>query len=45
LEDQPEVVNSSPYEDGWFLKIKMSDPSELESLMSHDAYQEMVGEA
>ena len=45
LEDQPEVVNTSPYEDGWFLKIKMSDQSELKNLMSHDAYQEMVGEA
>lgn len=45
LEDQPEMVNSSPYEDGWFLKIKMSDPSELEKLMSHEAYQELVGEA
>lgn len=45
IEDQPDVINSSPYEDGWFVKITMSDPSEVESLMSHDAYQEMIGEA
>lgn len=45
LEDQPEVINSSPYEDGWFIKVSMSDPSEMESLMSHDQYQEMIGEA
>ncbi len=45
IEDGPDVVNSSPYEDGWFFKITMSDPSELENLMSHDAYQEMIGEA
>ena len=45
IEDQPEVINSSPYEDGWFIKIALSDPSELESLMSHEAYQEMIGEA
>lgn len=45
IEDQPDVINSSPYEDGWFLKMKLTDPSELERLMSHDAYQEMVGEA
>lgn len=45
LEDQPEVVNGSPYEDGWFVKMAMSDPSEVEQLMKHEAYQEMVGEA
>jgi glycine cleavage system H protein len=45
IEDQPEVINSSPYEDGWFIKIALSDPSEVEGLMSHDAYQEMIGEA
>lgn len=45
LEDQPEVVNGSPYEDGWFVKMAMSDPSEVEKLMKHEAYQEMVGEA
>ena len=45
LEDEPEVVNSSPYQDGWFLKMTMADPSELDKLMSHGAYQEMVGEA
>jgi len=45
VEDQPDVVNSSPYEDGWFVKMVMSDSSELENLMSHDAYQEMIGEA
>jgi glycine cleavage system H protein len=45
LEDQPDLVNASPYEDGWFFKVKMSDPSELEQLMSHDAYQKLIGEA
>ena len=45
LENQPDLVNNSPYDDGWFVKMKVSDPSELESLMSHDAYQDMIGEA
>ncbi len=45
IEDQPDVVNSSPYDGGWFMKIKMSDGAELEQLMSHDAYQQMIGEA
>ena len=41
LEDAPETVNSSPYGDGWFFKIKLSDPSELETLLDADAYQEI----
>ena len=45
LESQPELVNGSPYEEGWFVKIKLSNPAELENLMSHDAYQDMIGEA
>ncbi len=42
LADNPEAVNDSPYEDGWLVKIKVSDTSELESLMSADAYQEII---
>jgi glycine cleavage system H protein len=45
LENEPELINNSPYEDGWFVKIKVSDPAELEGLMSHEAYQDMIGEA
>jgi len=45
LEDEPDVINSSPYEDGWFIRVTLSDPSEMEGLMSYDAYQEMIGEA
>jgi glycine cleavage system H protein len=39
LEDTPETINESPYDAGWFFKIKMSDPSELESLMDATAYE------
>ncbi len=45
LDENPEQVNSSPYEDGWFVRIRMSDAPELENLMSHGAYQEMTGKA
>jgi glycine cleavage system H protein len=45
LEDQPDLVNESPYEDGWFVKVRMSDKTEFEKLMTHDAYQEMIGKA
>jgi len=39
LEDEPETVNSSPYDDGWFFRIKPSDESELEKLLDADAYR------
>ena len=45
LDDEPDVINNSPYEDGWFIKVTLSDPSEMEALMSHDEYQEMIGDA
>lgn len=38
LEDEPETVNSSPYDDGWFFKVKPSDLSELEDALDSDAY-------
>ena len=38
LEDQPEIINSSPYEDGWFYKISPSDLGELENLLSPEEY-------
>jgi glycine cleavage system H protein len=40
----PEIVNKSPHEDGWFFKMKMDDPSELDSLLSYDKYNEFLGE-
>ena len=45
LEENPEQVNDSPFEDGWFIRIRMNKRSELDNLMNHDAYQEMVGNA
>ncbi len=44
LPDTPEMVNASPYEDGWMVKIKLSDPSELDDLLDADAYREFVEE-
>ncbi|TRZ45783.1 glycine cleavage system protein GcvH [Robertkochia solimangrovi] len=43
LEDEPEKVNTDPYGDGWMIKIKMSDASEVEELMDSEAYKELVG--
>ncbi|MGS2737860.1 glycine cleavage system protein GcvH [Sinomicrobium sp. M5D2P17] len=43
LEEEPEKVNSDPYNDGWMIKIKISDPSEADDLLSSEAYKELVG--
>ncbi len=43
LEDEPEKVNSDPYGEGWMVKIKMSEASEVEELLSADAYKELIG--
>lgn len=42
LEDTPEVVNSDPYNDGWFFKMKLEDDGELGDLMDAEAYAEFV---
>lgn len=42
LEDTPEQVNDDPYGDGWLIKISMSDPSQVEKLLSADDYAEMA---
>ncbi|NHJ21112.1 MAG: glycine cleavage system protein GcvH [Candidatus Lokiarchaeota archaeon] len=42
LADKPELVNSSPYGSGWMIKIEISDKSELNDLLSVEAYKEVV---
>lgn len=42
LEDNPELVNNECYEGGWIIKIKMSNPSELDGLMKADAYKATI---
>jgi glycine cleavage system H protein len=42
LNDQPEMVNNEPYANGWMVKIKLSNPSELDGLMSADAYRNSI---
>ncbi|MBI9067290.1 MAG: glycine cleavage system protein GcvH [Salinivirgaceae bacterium] len=43
LEETPEIVNQDPYGDGWMVKIKISDASELEALLSPEVYKETIG--
>ena len=43
LEDEPEKVNTDPYEGGWMIKLKCSDMSQVDGLMSADDYKALVG--
>ncbi|MFV8226299.1 glycine cleavage system protein GcvH [Christiangramia aquimixticola] len=43
LEDEPEKVNNDPYGDGWMIKVKLSDTSEVEDLLTAEEYQEIIG--
>ncbi|MEO9965993.1 MAG: glycine cleavage system protein GcvH [Reichenbachiella sp.] len=43
LESEPEIVNSDAYGDGWMIKIKLSDMTEKDGLLSADAYKELIG--
>ena len=43
LEDDPELINTDPYGEGWVIKIAISDVSELDELLNASAYQELVG--
>ena len=42
LEDTPEVVNKDPYGDGWLIKIKLTDASQVEELLSPEKYKELL---
>ena len=43
LASAPEAINDDPYESGWMVKIRLSDPSEVDSLMDAAGYQESLG--
>lgn len=44
LEDEPEIVNSEPYDGGWFYRLKPADVGELDSLLNADDYSEEIAE-
>lgn len=43
LNDAPDLVNSDPYGKGWMVKIKMTNPAELEALLSNEDYKKLIG--
>jgi len=42
LEDEPELINSSPYDKGWIVKVNIADVSELDSLLSAEEYKNLI---
>ena len=44
LEDAPETINKSAFEDGWIIKIKISDKSELDNLLNAEQYKKLIEE-
>ncbi len=44
LSDEPELVNADPYGAGWLIKIELTDPSQVESLLDVAAYREQIGQ-
>ena len=45
LEDEPELVNKSPYEEGWLVRINPADPAEFDELMDADSYGQFLAES
>lgn len=43
LEDNPELVNTDPYGEGWMIKVKIDDVSQVEGLLNSEAYKELIG--
>jgi len=43
LEDTPELVNSQPFGEGWMIRIKLSDPAQLDELLSAVEYRALIG--
>lgn len=44
LSDSPELVNESPYENAWMIKVELSNPSEVDALLTVEAYTESIAE-
>jgi len=42
LEDNPEKINSNPYDDGWLIKVKVSNHDDINLLLSHSEYEKMI---
>jgi len=45
VNDRPELVNQSPYEEGWLVRLRLADPAELDSLLTAEQYDELIAQA
>ncbi|GAA2350603.1 glycine cleavage system protein GcvH [Saccharopolyspora halophila] len=45
LEDQPELVNSAPQDDGWMVEIRLAEPEQLDALLDAEGYQKVIDQA
>jgi glycine cleavage system H protein len=45
VDDEPEAINDDPYGEGWLVKVKLSDPSEVEALMDAAAYKKLLADS
>lgn len=43
--DKPELVNQSPYDEGWLVRLRLADPAEVHSLLTAEQYDELIAEA
>jgi glycine cleavage system H protein len=43
--DEPEIVNADPYGEGWLVRIRLGDPSEVDQLLDAEAYEQVVAES
>ena len=45
VNDRPELVNQSPYDEGWLVRVRLADPAEVDSLLSAEQYDELIAQA
>ena len=45
VNDRPELVNQSPYDEGWLVRVRLADPAELDNLLTAKQYDELIAEA
>ena len=45
VNDRPELVNQSPYEEGWLVRVRLADPAELDNLLTAKQYDELIAQA
>jgi len=45
VNDRPELVNQSPYDEGWLVRVRLADPAEVDDLLSAEQYDELIAQA